>query len=53
MVGPPVPCCRIKLDDIPEMDYFAKDGKGEVSAMHSIADLFVKEILYFILGTEI
>ncbi len=30
-VGPPVPFCRIKLADVPELDYFAKDGKGEVT----------------------
>ena len=31
MVGPPLSCCAIKLVDIPEMDYFARDNKGEVS----------------------
>lgn len=30
VVGPPVPCCQVKLVDIPEMDYYAKDGKGEI-----------------------
>lgn len=29
-VGPPLPCNMIKLVDVPEMDYFAKDGTGEV-----------------------
>ncbi|XP_043522529.1 long-chain-fatty-acid--CoA ligase 1 isoform X2 [Frieseomelitta varia] len=29
-VGPPVPCCCIKLVDVPEMDYFAKKNQGEV-----------------------
>lgn len=29
-VGPPAPCCRIKLCDVPDMDYYSKDGKGEV-----------------------
>lgn len=29
-VGPPLPCCMIKLVDVPEKDYFAKDGKGEI-----------------------
>jgi len=29
-VGPPAPCSRIKLCDVPDMDYYAKDGKGEV-----------------------
>lgn len=30
LVGPPLACNRIKLIDVPEMDYYAKDGKGEV-----------------------
>lgn len=29
-VGPPLPCCGIKLVDVAEMEYFASDGKGEV-----------------------
>ncbi|XP_065057967.1 long-chain-fatty-acid--CoA ligase 5-like [Rhopilema esculentum] len=29
-VGPPISSCRIKLVDVPSMDYFAKDSKGEV-----------------------
>ncbi|CAD1472055.1 unnamed protein product, partial [Heterotrigona itama] len=29
-VGPPVPCCCIKLVDVPEMDYFTKKNQGEV-----------------------
>lgn len=29
-VGPPVPCCRVKLVDVPDMNYFASEGKGEV-----------------------
>lgn len=29
-VGPPLPCSYIKLVDVPEMDYYAKDDKGEV-----------------------
>ncbi|XP_035224523.1 long-chain-fatty-acid--CoA ligase 6-like [Stegodyphus dumicola] len=29
-VGPPIPCCHIKLVDVPEMEYFSKDGQGEV-----------------------
>lgn len=29
-VGPPLPCNHVKLVDVPEMDYYAKDGKGEV-----------------------
>lgn len=29
-VGPPISCCHIKLVDVPEMEYYAKDKKGEV-----------------------
>lgn len=29
-VGPPLPCCGIKLIDVPEMEYFASEGKGEI-----------------------
>ncbi|XP_022099327.1 long-chain-fatty-acid--CoA ligase 1-like isoform X2 [Acanthaster planci] len=29
-VGAPIPSCMIKLVDVPEMDYFAADDKGEV-----------------------
>lgn len=29
-VGPPLPCCEIKLADVEEMNYYAKDNKGEV-----------------------
>jgi len=29
-VGPPLACNKVKLIDVPEMDYYAKDGKGEV-----------------------
>lgn len=29
-VGPPLPCCSIKLVDVPDMEYFAADGYGEV-----------------------
>uniref|UniRef100_A0A7E4W672 Long-chain-fatty-acid--CoA ligase n=1 Tax=Panagrellus redivivus TaxID=6233 RepID=A0A7E4W672_PANRE len=28
--GPPATCSVIRLDDVPELQYFAKDGKGEV-----------------------
>jgi long-chain acyl-CoA synthetase len=28
--GPPVESVMVKLIDIPEMNYYAKDGKGEV-----------------------
>lgn len=29
-VGPPLPCNKIKLVDVPDMKYYAKDGKGEI-----------------------
>uniref|UniRef100_A0A183CE50 long-chain-fatty-acid--CoA ligase n=1 Tax=Globodera pallida TaxID=36090 RepID=A0A183CE50_GLOPA len=29
-VGVPAPCCAIKLLDVPEQNYFARDGAGEV-----------------------
>ncbi|XP_076440059.1 long-chain-fatty-acid--CoA ligase 5-like [Babylonia areolata] len=29
-VGPPLTCCAIKLVDIPEMDYYSKENKGEI-----------------------
>ena len=29
-VGPPLPCNIIKLIDVPEMEYYAKNGEGEV-----------------------
>ncbi|KAG8183684.1 hypothetical protein JTE90_028048 [Oedothorax gibbosus] len=35
-VGPPIPCCKVKLVDVPEMNYFASEGKGEV-CVHGLA----------------
>jgi len=29
-VGPPLPCAKVKLIDIPDMNYYAKNGDGEV-----------------------
>lgn len=29
-IGPPLPCNHIKLVDVPEMNYFAKDQQGEI-----------------------
>lgn len=31
-VGPPLPCNLIRLVDVPEMNYFAAQNQGEVSA---------------------
>lgn len=29
-VGPPIPCNIVKLVDVEEMEYFAKNNQGEV-----------------------
>ena len=29
-MGPPLPCTKIKLVDVPDMDYFVRDNKGEI-----------------------
>lgn len=29
-VGPPVSCCCVKLVDVPEMEYYAVSGQGEI-----------------------
>ncbi|CAD5230381.1 unnamed protein product [Bursaphelenchus okinawaensis] len=29
-VGAPIPCCAVKLVDVPELNYMVKDNKGEV-----------------------
>ncbi|GFV44669.1 long-chain-fatty-acid--CoA ligase 1 [Trichonephila clavipes] len=29
-VGPPISCCHIKLVDVPEMEYYSKNGQGEI-----------------------
>lgn len=42
-VGPPISCCHIKLVDVPEMEYFSKNGQGEVSGFHSMNWDFVNE----------
>ncbi len=30
-VGPPLPCNKMKLVDVKDMNYFASNGEGEVS----------------------
>ena len=32
-VGPPLPCNNVKLVDIPDMEYWASRGQGEVCVM--------------------
>lgn len=39
-VGAPLPCNLIKLVDVPEKNYFASKGEGEVSNMIS-KEMFV------------
>ncbi|XP_074649293.1 long-chain-fatty-acid--CoA ligase 1-like [Tubulanus polymorphus] len=29
-VGPPMPCCMIKMVDVPDMGYYAKNNEGEI-----------------------
>lgn len=40
-VGPPLPCCEIKLADVEDMNYYAKDNKGEVSHLKQIVSLII------------
>jgi hypothetical protein len=42
IVGPPMTNCHIKLVDIPEMDYYAKDNKGEVSIYNNASKKYSK-----------
>ena len=35
-VGPPLPGLHIKLVDVPEMNFYAKDGIGEVSDLFHV-----------------
>ena len=40
-VGAPLACNFIKLVDVPEMDYYAKNNEGEVSKSLSLSPLWV------------
>ncbi|CAE1256853.1 ACSL [Acanthosepion pharaonis] len=43
-VGPPLPCCYIKLVDIPEMNYFSSEnnGEGEYIAPEKIENIYIQ-----------
>ena len=41
-VGPPLPCNLVKLVDVPDMNYFAANGEGEVSSAQLAACLELK-----------
>lgn len=43
-VGPPLPCCEIKLADVEDMNYYAKDNKGEVSHLMQILSLIILKL---------
>lgn len=38
-VGPPIPSNLIKLDDVPDMNYFADQNKGEVRRQNSYSSV--------------
>jgi hypothetical protein len=46
-VGCPLPCCKVKLVDVPDMDYYAKDGKGEVSNSNKYSSWYCQEFSAF------
>ena len=29
-VGPPLPCCKVKVVDVPDLNYYASNGEGEI-----------------------
>ena len=42
-VGPNLPCCQVKLVDVPEMDLVAeRDNKGEVNFKNQDRNIFLK-----------
>ena len=47
-VGVPIPCSEIKLVDVPEMNYYAKDDQGEICfrGSHCFKEYFEVIILY-------
>ena len=55
-VGAPLACNFIKLVDVPEMDYYAKNNEGEVSKSLSLSLLWVyinnRRLLYSMAGSS-
>ena len=43
-MGPPLPCNNIKLVDIPDMEYWASRGQGEICVMG--ANVFQAGLLF-------
>lgn len=44
--GAPAPCALVKLGDVPDLNYFAKDGKGEVR-MKVISRAHLQQFTHF------